>query len=377
MLQPSLKLTILASHGKALASGACASFAPQGGNIGRAADSTLRLPDDDTVAERHAVIRAQYGAWCLLNIGGHAALTVNGKPIAVGQEIRLQSGDIVNIGSYVLQATETSPPAWDFQMQMHRPSGATPQDPNLPRPDNAGESARLATPPMEPWVFGRLDGQSASEPPSGGLDGLLDTPVDPLALFGAPRQGWNNPTEASSSDLFADLTGGRAASGFEAASTDGLHGFALRDDAPEHSAPLRLKIANAKTPVPPDSTPATIATAMAAAHPASNESAPATERPAKVAVPQYGEHSQVKAALRHGGLIRLTCAHTPVNLNDAPHEPQEPHPGSRDATPSALLALSEAFLDGAGVHPDRHIEAGLTPEFMRALGAIARALRER
>ncbi len=56
MLQPSLKLTILASHGKALASGACASFAPQGGNIGRAADSTLRLPDDDTVAERHAVI---------------------------------------------------------------------------------------------------------------------------------------------------------------------------------------------------------------------------------------------------------------------------------------------------------------------------------
>lgn len=376
MLQPSLKLTILASHGKALAGGACASFDAQGGNIGCAADSTLRLPDDDTVAGRHAVIRAQYGAWCLLNIGGHAALTVNGKPIAAGQEIRLQSGDIVTIGSYVLQATETLPPAWDFQMR--RPSGAIPQEPNLPRPDNAAESASFATPPLEPLVFGRLDGQSASEPPSAELDGLLDTPVDPLALFGAPRQDWNIPAEANSSDLFADLMGGRAASSFKAAPTDGLHGFALRDDAPEHSAPLRLKIADAQTPGASDSTPATIATAMTAAHPASGESAPATERAAKVAVPQYGEHSQVKAAVRHGGLIGLSCANTPVSLNDdAPQEPQEHRPGSRDATTSALLALSEAFLDGAGVHPDRHLEAGLTPELMRALGAIVRALRER
>ncbi|MFM0205229.1 FHA domain-containing protein [Paraburkholderia fungorum] len=376
MLQPSLKLTILASHGKALASGACASFDAQGGNIGRAADSTLRLPDDDTVAGHHAVIRAQYGAWCLFNIGGHAALTVNGKPIAAGEEIRLQPGDIVTIGSYVLQATETLPPTWDFQMG--RRPGAIPQDSNLPRPVDAAESASFATPPMEPLVFGRLDGQSPSEPPSAELDGLLDTPADPLALFGAPRQGWNNSTEANSSDLFANLMGGRAASSFDAAPTDGLHGFALRDDAPEHSAPLRLRIANAQTPGAPDSAPATIATAMTSAHPASGEFTSATERATKVAVPQYGEHSQVKAALRHGGLIRLSCANTPVGLNDgAPQEPQEPQPGSRDATTSALLALSEAFLDGAGVHPDTHLEAGLTPELMRALGAIARALRER
>ena len=66
-----------------------------------------------------------------------------------------------------------------------------------------------------------------------------------------------------------------------------------------------------------------------------------------------------------------------MSLNDAPQEPQEPHPGNGDAATSALLALSEAFLDGAGIHPDRHVEAGLTPEFMRALGAIARALRAR
>ncbi|MEA3082859.1 MAG: hypothetical protein QOC89_556 [Paraburkholderia sp.] len=375
MLQPSLKLTILASHGKALASGACASFDAQGGNIGSAADSTLRLPDDETVAGRHAAIRAQYGAWCLVNIGGHAALTVNGKPIAAGEEIRLQSGDIVNIGSYVLQATETLPPAWDFQMR--GPSGAIRQDPNLPRPDNAAESARFATPPLDPLVFGRLDGQSASEPPSAELDGLLDTPVDPLALFGAPRHGWNNATEAHSSDLFADLTGGRAASSFEAAPTDGLHGFPLRDDAPEHSAPLRLKIANAQTPGPSDSAPVTIATATRPAHPASGGSAQPTERAAKAAVPQYGEHSQVKAALRHGGLVRLSCANTPASVNDeARQEPQEPQPGSRDATTSALLALSGAFLAGAGVHPDRHLEAGFTPEFMHGLGAIARALRQ-
>lgn len=372
MLQPSLKLTILASHGTALANGACASFDAQGGNIGSAADSTLRLSDDDTVADRHAAIRAQYGTWCLLNISGHAAVTVNGKPLAAGQETRLQSGDIVNMGSYVLQATETLPATWDFQMQ--QPFGGAPQDLNVPRSDNAGESARLRTLPMEPLAFGRLNGLPASQPPSAGLDGLLDAPVDPLALFGEPGRGRTNTTEAHSSDLFADLAGSRAAGGFETAPTDRLYGFAMRDDAPEHSAPLRVKIANAPTPAPSDSSSATFATAATPSHPALDESAPATERAARVAVPQYGEHSQVKAAFRHGGLSKLTNANPPVTLSDSPQEPQ---PGSRDGSMQALLALSEAFLDGAGVHPDRLTEAGFTPGFMRVLGSIARALRER
>ena len=170
MLQPSLKLTILASHGKALASGACASFAPQGGNIGRAADSTLRLPDDDTVAERHAVIRAQYGASCLLNIGGHAALTVNGKPIAVGQEIRLQSGDIVNIGSYVLQGTRRRRRHGTFRC---RCAGHPAPPHRIPtcRGQTMQANGQVGNAAHGTLVFGRLDGQSASEPPSGGLTG--------------------------------------------------------------------------------------------------------------------------------------------------------------------------------------------------------------
>jgi predicted component of type VI protein secretion system len=391
MLQPSLKLTILASHGKALADGPCASFDASGGSIGAAADSTLRLPDDAGVAERHALIRAQYGAWCLVNISGQAALTVNGKALAAGQQTRLQSGDIVNLGSYVLQAAETLPPAWDFQMQ--RSAGAPSQEPDLPRPDRAGDLARLATPPLEPLAFGRLHGLPASELPSAGLDGLLDTPVDPLALFGAPGQGWRNAAETPSSDLFADLAGGRVTNGFEATPSEGVHGFAVRDDAPAHSAPLRLKIANAQMPAvgaasassspspsPMNTTAAPAVTAKATGQPEFAASAPTTARAAEATVPQYGEHSQVKAAFRHGAPVKLTCANTPMRVHDpaaqqVPQGPQPDHENTSIAALSALSALSEAFLDGAGVPPGRHIEAGFTPEFMRALGAIARALR--
>jgi hypothetical protein len=162
----------------------------------------------------------------------------------------------------------------------------------------------------------------------------------------------------------------------------------LRDDVPEHSAPLRLKIANVQT-LGVDAgaeavahAPAAFASTGAAVQPAFAAAALAAERAADLTVPQYGEHSQVRAAFRHGAPVRLNCTNTPARLSEpdlgsgpgALHEPQSSH---RDASAIALIALGKAFLDGAGVHPDRHIEAGLTPEFMRALGAIARALQAR
>ncbi|HZZ06507.1 FHA domain-containing protein [Paraburkholderia sp.] len=371
MFKPSLKLTILASHGKALVSGACASFDTQGGNIGRAAGNTLRLPDDDSVADRHAAIHARHDEWHLLNTSGNAALTVNGQLVAADQETRLRSGDIVNIGCYVLQAAETLPPAWDFQMQTT--SSGTPQH-SPPSPSGtvgqSGTPGTPGTPRMDPLGFGSLNGLTADEPPSAGLDGLLDMPVDPLALFGAPQRGWPDPSEAHSSDLFADLAGSRPAGGFEAPAADGLRGFATRDDAPVQSAPLWVKVAQAQASAPSASTPAAITTAASPARHAFGEPTLATECAGPVSVPQYGEHARVKAAFRLGEPIRLTRASEPVSWMDFPQAPQ------LDSAP-ALLALSEAFLEGAGVRPDGLAEAGFTPEFMHTLGALARTLRAR
>ncbi|CAE6753531.1 hypothetical protein R69927_02565 [Paraburkholderia domus] len=375
MLQPTLKLTILASHGKAFANGACASFDAQGGNIGRAAGNVLRLPDDHAVADRHAAVRAHEDAWHLLNTSGHATLTVNGKLVAAGQETRVRSGDIVNIGGYVLQAAETLPPTWDLQLQ--RPSSAASQDLNPSRADSADKPGMRGTPPLDPLGFGRLNGLTDDEPPSAGLDGLLDMPVDPLALFGSPRSGWSHANDTNSSDLFADVAGSSPASGFEAPLMDGLRGFAMRDDAPGQGSPLRVKIAKAHSPDQTNSTPAKIAIAATPSVPAFDDPAQAIERTARVApmaVPQYGEHSQVKAAFRHGEPVKLTPASVPEGLTDLA---QAPRRDSRDGSAPMLLALSEAFLEGAGVRPDGLAEATFTPDFMRALGVFVRTLRER
>ena len=60
---------------------------------------------DSLMVEQSGAVRAAHEetAWHLLNTSGHATLTVNGKLVAAGQETRVRSGDIVNIGGYVYQ----------------------------------------------------------------------------------------------------------------------------------------------------------------------------------------------------------------------------------------------------------------------------------
>jgi predicted component of type VI protein secretion system len=388
-----LKLTIIACHGKALASGASAVFDASGGTIGLDAGNTLVLPDDDgVVARRHATVRALADGWQLLNTSEHAAIALNGKLLAPGAQAGLSAGDILNIGAYVLQtATNAWVPGWSPPID----AGATEAACTLG--SSFGSSTAAAGPDslQNSLQTNGLAAGHPTDPLSGAalstsLHDLLDTPLDPLALFGMPSatatgSGWNDPDWNKSADggLFADLAGAPSGSSFTALQPDSSPGHAIRDDVPEFGGHLRLKIAS-----PPDNgqTPEPIARRAAASPLAESPLPPASqnqpaengdalgvmhEAPAcvvRTAVPDYSGRFHAKNALRNDGPVKLREPFAPPVHSMPPIAPAE----ESSVSPAALV---RAFLEGAGVTPDAITDTALSPELMHTLGTLVRVLK--
>ncbi|HUN94189.1 MAG TPA: type VI secretion system-associated FHA domain protein TagH [Burkholderiaceae bacterium] len=80
-------------------------FGSEGGGIGRTADNELVLPDPDRiVSRRHARIVWRDGAFEIEDVGGNATI-VNGQALAGARRFaRLESGDELSIGDYLLKA---------------------------------------------------------------------------------------------------------------------------------------------------------------------------------------------------------------------------------------------------------------------------------
>lgn len=80
-----------------------ARFDAPGGTIGRVAGNHLVLPDPSgAIGRLQAVVRLR-GAECrLVNLGGPAPVTVNGRSLAQGEEAAIAAGDRVGVGGYVL-----------------------------------------------------------------------------------------------------------------------------------------------------------------------------------------------------------------------------------------------------------------------------------
>ncbi|MFM0250234.1 FHA domain-containing protein [Paraburkholderia sediminicola] len=381
-------MTIVACHGKTLANGACAAFGASGGTIGRDADNTLILPDDGgTVARHHVAVRAYTDGWQLLNTSEHAAITINGEMLAPGAQTSLHAGDIVNIGAYVLQtAASALPPAWDLPMR----AGPAEAPYVVTLPLAAGDSNPLR---MDALAAGHSVNPPSETGPSTSLHDLLDTPVDPLALFGASDRTWSGSdwngsacNESAASGLFADLLTTPAADGFGAQRPDNVAGYAIRDDVPEFGGHLRLKLAlPPEAPESPTLTEeAVVAAAASPVAPSPSLRASCDEQvdyrnvagksnyaPAnviRIAAPAYGAKLHMKTAMAHNGPITV----------EEPAQP-EVHPALISAVDTPLEArimLVQAFLDGAGVTPDAAAGAGVTPEFMRTLGMLVRALKQ-
>ena len=130
-------------------------FDETGGNIGRAENNQLVLPDPErTISRVHAQIVYRNGRYAVVDRGSNP-ISVNGRPLGNGQEALLNVGDEINIGGYAMRVEAGA-----------APGGAAVADPFA---DFAGLAA------------GAPRGGQAARAPAAAAAGF----ADPLAAFAA------------------------------------------------------------------------------------------------------------------------------------------------------------------------------------------------
>ena len=83
-------------------------FDEMGGNIGRAENNQLVLPDPErTISRVHAQVVYRNGRYAIVDRGSNP-ISVNGRPLGNGQETFIQAGDELNIGGYVMRVEAAS-----------------------------------------------------------------------------------------------------------------------------------------------------------------------------------------------------------------------------------------------------------------------------
>jgi FHA domain-containing protein len=93
-------ITVASYNGTPLPAKLAAQFDELGGNIGRAENNQLVLPDPErTISRVHAQVVFRSGRYAIVDRGSNP-ITVNGRQLGNGQESPLQAGDEVQIGGY-------------------------------------------------------------------------------------------------------------------------------------------------------------------------------------------------------------------------------------------------------------------------------------
>ncbi|CAB3799374.1 hypothetical protein LMG28688_04926 [Paraburkholderia caffeinitolerans] len=201
-----IKISVLTCNGAAPVNAIGTEFGATGGTIGAGPANTLVLPDDTSgVAAHHADLRCVSGGWRMRNISERGTLTVNGKPLMPGGDMRVGVGDFIGLGPYVLRvAPGLVAPDWRADIPS-RPMDATkaasapataPEALHLPRQ----ETGPLSGAPSAGWLS---DGSTLLESPIAFGD-LTDMPVDPLALFGSVNRAWPGTHNPQAADLFGE-----------------------------------------------------------------------------------------------------------------------------------------------------------------------------
>jgi FHA domain-containing protein len=188
-------LTVLSYNGTPT-EGLSASFDELGGTIGRADNNQLVLPDPErTISRVHARVVFRTGGYTIVDNGSNP-ISVNDTVLGTGREHPLRAGDRVQIGGYLLQASERAAPS----------AGSD------PFADLFGDSAvGLAVPPPAPAP----------------MRSVMHTWPAP-APASAPAAGWPSPAPAPAPalkpgvipddwDPFADLAAGTVAASLLAA----------------------------------------------------------------------------------------------------------------------------------------------------------------
>ena len=143
-----------------------AHFDETGGNIGRAENNELVLPDPErTISRVHAQVVYRNGRYAIVDRGSNP-ISVNGRPLGNGQEAMIGVGDELNIGGYVMRveaasanggAAAAADPFADFAGLAAAPS---------PHP-------RAASGPVDPLAgFGSAPASSAPAGPASSAGGI-------------------------------------------------------------------------------------------------------------------------------------------------------------------------------------------------------------
>jgi len=159
-------ITVASYNGAPLAQPLAAQFDELGGNIGRADNNQLVLPDPErSISRVHAQVVFRGGRYAIVDRGSNP-ISVNGRPLGNGQEAPLQSGDQIQIGGYLMHieagaggaAAAAADPFADF-------AGLA-----APAPMSAGRAAPASAASLDPLAgFGLTP--SAAPPPFGGGGG--------------------------------------------------------------------------------------------------------------------------------------------------------------------------------------------------------------
>ncbi|KWZ48579.1 hypothetical protein WS73_08905 [Burkholderia savannae] len=226
-------------------------FHPPGGTIGRDSDNHLVLRDDTRQISRlQALLQVGDDACLLKNLGSVSTIEVNRVPIGYAQAQRLNMGDIIRIGPYLLRA-EPDDAAIERTIEASSAAGAPPASRmdakgagnklwgllhdrfGLGRTPAGGDEsgARPATAAERPDAARRPDASACAAPRE-----LHQLSTDPLDLFAQPQAGLDAPA-------------GGARDGHRHAPPPA----AQSDHAPEWTHHVRVQ--PAATAAQPDSTP--------------------------------------------------------------------------------------------------------------------------
>jgi predicted component of type VI protein secretion system len=142
-----------------------ARFGDAGGDIGRAADCTLVLPDPERrISRKHLQVACRSGRYFLRLISNNLPVELDGLPLAAGVECVLELGAKVRIGPFLLGVAEASAPALPASPAPALPASASAIDDELallgaPR-SNVGPSVfhdLLHAPPLDPRSAAALE----------------------------------------------------------------------------------------------------------------------------------------------------------------------------------------------------------------------------
>lgn len=400
-----LTLTVVSLNGAPLEPAPSAVFDDNGGTIGRADHNTLVLPDPERFISRlQAEVVANGSSFLLRNVGSANSVLIDNQPLHAGQAAKLQPGNELRIGAYLLRAALPQAPAElpDLTLpgaQAHAPKPAVaapltaPQPAPAPLPRQAAPTPGLSeanpfaellgtakAPAGDPFadLFGspaapaaKAAGAAEMLPGPAGIDPLsasirpaapaaamplLPDDFDPFAAPPAPRPA----APAAAADPFADLLPPAPAPGIDQA-------FGLPAGSSED--PLAQFLAS---PAPLGKAAGTDALCTVSPDPLAMFAAPAPPAPAA----QPAQPDQLPA---------MNAAFTPPRLQApaqppaaapvlAPAAPPTVHSPTAGAPAAAEEALWQAFCEGAGIQ--LALPPGGAAERMQAIGMMMRAAIE-